>query len=429
MVAPPRGFAHERIPLAVVELCKVDTRFFEHVGQFAGVNGGVDVLKAAGPVLGAHAFVLLGRARHDGDRIDLGPVVFRCVRAVGLGQGAHHADRGFARRHMGEQFRVERLHVLVPAGATGGELGQRLVDFFGQALDELRPLFPDGHVGGVLVVPDVAEAEFLQAGQHVLGRHGPYRHTETVAKTVAYGRSRHGDDLDVLVLEFCFDDRNPGLLFINGRYRAMRETLTTVDAYLVMGDFMRPPGFTDHRACRTIGHARVAADTFRFIDFYEIQAVRVRFGIWGLHFVKDFFHFNAAHPSPPRKLFKSRAHIGSSVAPRANALIPFPKPRMPLRARACGRGETSDFPSGKPPADWPGIALLWPQLFGQFGTWLSKDQPGPLFQKLRPAPREHPAESVRPDATKPGMPQDFAGTGGKNHLSLPGQKRIPSQAS
>jgi len=250
-------------------------------------------------VFGPHAFELFRRAGHDGDRADFGRIVAQFLGAVGLGQGAHHADGRFARGEVGQKFRIEGLGVFLPPRATGRKLRQGLVDFFRQPGQQFRPLFPDGHIGGELVVPDIGEAELMERRQHLVRGHASHGHAERIAQGVAHGRGRHGDHFDVLVLQFGFDLRNEGHGFVDGRDRAVGQTLAAVDAHGRIDDLMGFAGLAGNGTGRAVAEARVAADAFGFVDLDDQGMVQIRAGLRHVGFVEDFRHLDAAHTHPP----------------------------------------------------------------------------------------------------------------------------------
>ena len=113
----PQGGIH----LFVGQAVEIDARGVDHLAQLARGEHHVNVADAAGGHLGPLAFVLLRRARHDGnDEHILGPLV-QFIGVIRLGQGPEHLLRRLATGKVRQQVGMEVLEEIDPARRTTGE--------------------------------------------------------------------------------------------------------------------------------------------------------------------------------------------------------------------------------------------------------------------------------------------------------------------
>ncbi len=292
------GLAHEIVPAAVGKAVEVDASLADHVGQLARVQGGVDVAHVAPAEFGAKALVLFRHAGHDGDGVDLFGIVAALLGAVVLCDAAVHADGGLACGEVGEQVGIEGFGILLPAGTAGGELGQ--IPVGKQAFDEFGRLLPDRDVGRKFRVPAVGEVQLLESRQHLACSHAAGFHAEGFAQSVAHGRRGHGDALDVLVSQLFLKFRHPGLGFVDGELRAVRQALAAVDAGLRMHNFVLQAGFALNGPRGAVLLTGVAADALVGIDLDKEKLVAIRPSGRDVHFVVDMLHCFARHIASSR---------------------------------------------------------------------------------------------------------------------------------
>ena len=92
---------------------------------------------------------------------------------------------------MGKQIRIERLRVILPSRAAGGELGQIFV--FAQAFYKFRGLFPDRHISRELGIPAMCETKLPEGRQHFPRCDAAWPEAEGFTKSVTHCRRGHGD--------------------------------------------------------------------------------------------------------------------------------------------------------------------------------------------------------------------------------------------
>ena len=162
------GFAQQIVCNFVGELVEDDAGLLDHAGQLTGGQGHIHIGQAVVAQLRTVALELLGRAGHDGHAEDVLGVDARMLGIVALHQRAIHALRGLAGGQVGDELGIVVLAELDPAGAAGSDLGQgpTVLD----ALDELGAFLHDGHVGGVVHIEHLVEAQ-TAAGRDELAFH------------------------------------------------------------------------------------------------------------------------------------------------------------------------------------------------------------------------------------------------------------------
>ena len=131
--------------------------------------------------------------------------------------------------------------------------------------------------------------------EHTGGSHRTDGHTEGFAKGVADGRSRHGNNLNVLVGQLLLDFGNPGVQFVNGTLGAVNEALTAVDAGFRMRDVMSLAGFAVDSVDRAVALAGVAADALLGVYLYETDGIRVGANRRDMGFILHMLHGNTSH--------------------------------------------------------------------------------------------------------------------------------------
>ena len=141
----------------------------------------------------------------------------------------------------------------------------------------------------------MSEAELLESGEHTSRGHGADGHAEGFAKGVADGRSRHGDDLDVLVGQLLLDLGDPGILFVNGTLRAVDKALAAVDAGFRMRNAVRLAGFAIDGVNGAVTLAGVTADALLGVYLYETDGIRVGANRGDMGFILHMLHGNTSH--------------------------------------------------------------------------------------------------------------------------------------
>ena len=139
--------------------------------------------------------ILLGRAGHDRDHVDLRRVEPDLLGVVGLGQHAEHLLRRLGGGEVVDEIVVQLLHEVGPRRAAGGDERQRAA-LVHEALDELAGLLHDGDVGGEVGVEHGLEAEAAQGGVELAGEVGAGRQAEGLAEGHAH---RRGDLHDAVL--------------------------------------------------------------------------------------------------------------------------------------------------------------------------------------------------------------------------------------
>ena len=113
-------------------------------------------------------FELLGRARHDGDDLQVLALDLQLLGQHRLQQRAEHRLRRAAGGKIGQQFREVLLRVLHPARAAGGEHAAAFRPAVLRS-QELRAFFDHRQIGGERCVVDLVEAQALERGDDLAG--------------------------------------------------------------------------------------------------------------------------------------------------------------------------------------------------------------------------------------------------------------------